>query len=217
MGLNCGCPVGAALSDVATSACPSEMGQIQKVVFQRIYSASGTKNKFVKASADPKVKASWTPKIAASDGTKVVTSPYLNAPTSEAGAIKTYGSGNAVLGGMPIVVGREPSTFNATILQQPQTVIAALKTFMCEEVGIFLIDENGRIGLIADNATTPANYFPIPIKTLFVGDKKLGGFDEPDMNTISWNFEPNWSDNLVFVDPTDFNALTDLDKAIVES
>ena len=71
--------------------------------------------------------------------------------------------------------------------------------------------------MIADNATTPANYYPIPIKTLFVGDKKLGGMDEPDTNVLSWNMQPNWSDNLVFVDPTDFNALTDLDKAVVQS
>jgi len=217
MGLNCSCPVGAALSDVATSACPSEMGQIQKVVFQRIYSASGTKNKFIKASADPKTKASWTPKIAAADGTKVVTSPYLDGITSEAGAVKTYGSGNAIRNGMPVVIGREPSTFAAMILHQPQTVITALKTFMCEEVGIYLIDQFGRIGAIADNATTPANYYPIPISTLFVGDKKLGGFDEPDSNAISWNYAPNWSDNLVFVTPADFNALTDLDKAVVGS
>jgi len=109
MGLNCSCPVGAALSDVATSACPSEMGQIQKVVFQRIYSSSGTKNKFVKASADPKVKASWTPLIAAVDGTKVVTSPYLDGFVVEPGAENTYGSGNSIRNGMPIVVGREPS------------------------------------------------------------------------------------------------------------
>lgn len=135
MGLNCSCPVGAALNDVHTSACPSEMGQIQKVVFQRIFSASGVKNTFIKASADPKVKASWTPLIAAADGTKVVTSPYLNNPTSEAGAAKTYGSGNGILGGMPVVVGREPSTFSAIILRQPQSVIAELKSFMCEEIG----------------------------------------------------------------------------------
>lgn len=217
MGLNCSCPVGAALSDVATSACPSEMGQIQKIAFQRIYSAAGTKNKFVKASADPKVKASWTPFIAAADGTKVVTSPYLQAPTSEAGAAKTYGSGNGILGGMPIVVGREPSTFNAMILHQPQSVIASLKTFMCQEVGIFLIDEHGRIGMLADNPTTPTEYYPIPIRTLFVGDKKFGGLDEPDTNAISWNFAPNISDNIVYIDPTDFNALTDLDKAVVGS
>lgn len=214
MSLNCACPVGAALNDVPTSACPSEMGQIQKVVFQRLFSASGVQNKFVKASADPKVKASWTPLIAAADGTKVVTSPYLNGFTLEAGAVKTYGSGNTVLGGMPIVVGREASAASAMILKQPQSVISALKTFQCEGVGVYLIDENGRIGLLADNATTPANYYPIPVNTLFVGDKKLGGFDEPDSNAISWNFKPNWSDNLVFVDPTDFNALTDLDKAV---
>ena len=82
---------------------------------------------------------------------------------------------------------------------------------MCENVGVFLIDENGNIGCLKDGEA----YEPIPIGKLFVGDKKLGGFEEPDSNTIEWSFFPNWSDKLVILKSAemDFNPLTDLANA----
>jgi len=206
----CTCPLGAALSDVSISTCPETVGQIQKVIFQRKYASAGTLNKFVKASADPATKASWTALLSAAGSTKVVITPYIEAPTVEPGAAKEFGSGNEVLGGMPIIVGSDPTTFTAAMRSAAQKTISELKTFMCEDIGVFLCDEHGDMWMIADNVTTPANYYPIPIKTLFVGDKKLGGFDEPDSNVISWRFAPNWSDMLVKVNPTDFNPLTDL-------
>lgn len=210
MSLLCNCPAGAALADIPISECPESFGQVQKVIFQRIFSTGSTKNSFVVSTADPKLKASWTPVLAAADGTKVVQSPYIQAPTTEAGAAKTYGGGNETLGGIEIIIGREPTSFTGNILRSTQDTIAALKTFMCETVGVYLVDEFGRIGALVDNRTAPTKYFPIPIQGLFVGDKSLGGLEAPDMNVISWKFFPNWSDNLVILTPTDFNALTDL-------
>lgn len=210
MSLLCNCPAGAALADVPISECPESFGQVQKVIFQRIFTTGSTKNSFAVPASDPKLKASWTPLLAAADGTKVVQSPYIQAPTTEAGAAKTYGGGNETLGGIEIIIGREPTSFTGNILRSTQDTIAALKTFMCETVGIYLVDEFGRIGMLVDNRTTPTKYSPIPIQGLFVGDKSLGGLEAPDMNAISWKFFPNWSDNLVILTPTDFNALTDL-------
>jgi len=210
MSLLCNCPVGPTLTDIPVDLCPSSLGQVQKVNFQRIYSSAGTKNSFVAATADPKLKASWTAVLSAKDGTKVVPSPYLNAPTTEAGAARTYGGGNETLGGVEIIIGREPTSFTANILRVAQNTISALKSYMCENVGVYLVDEFGRIACLADNVTTPTAYYPIPIYSLFVGDKSLGGLEAPDMNVISWKFFPNWSDNLVIITPTDFNALTDL-------
>ena len=210
MGLLLNCPVGAELADIPVDECPSSLGQVQKVIFQRIYSGAGTKNTFLAATADPKLKASLTAVLSAANGTKVVPSPYLNAPTTEAGAAKTYGGGNETLGGVEIIIGREPTSFTANILRVAQKTISALKSYMSENVGVYLVDEYGRIACLADNVTTPTAYYPIPISSLFVGDKSLGGLEAPDMNVISWKFFPNWSDNLVFVTPTDFNALSDL-------
>ena len=214
MGLICNCPLAESLPDVPLSDCPDSFGQIQKVAFQRLESATGVKNSFDKTEKSITKKASWTPLLEASDGTKVVMSPYIQAPTTEPGAARTYGGGNETLGGVEITIGREPTSFSGTLLQENQATIAALKKLQCEgALGIFLFDENGEIGALADNMDSPTKYFPIPIYGLFIGDKSLGGLEAPDSNAIEWRFMPNWSDNLVRLKPEDFNPLTDLKKA----
>ena len=82
---------------------------------------------------------------------------------------------------------------------------------MCENVGVWLIDENGNIGCLVDDVDKPTAYMPIPVGKLFVGDKKLGGFEEPDSNAIEWSFFPNWSDKFYIIkrEILDFNPLTD--------
>lgn len=203
----CKCPIGAALPDIPAVTCPENFGQIQKVAFVRLYKTDGTKNKFVTAS-DIKLKASWTPLLTAADDTKIIISPYIQAPTAEAGAARTFGGGNDTLGGIEEIIGREATPFTGVIRKAPQTVIKALKDLQCENVGVFLFDENGAIGAIA--GATVGDYFPIPIRSFFVGDKTLGGFEAPDSNAIQWSFLPNWSDDLKLIVPTDFNPLTDL-------
>lgn len=207
MGLNCGCPIGAHLADLEIAECKESMGQVQKVLIQRIYKDAGEMNTI----ADPTKKASWTPLLSAADGTKIIVSPYIQGPTTEPGAARTFGGGNQTLGGVEIIIGREPTTFQGTIYQESQKTIAALKEYMCENVGVYLIDENGNIGCLEVEGETPA-YQPVPIGKLFVGDKKLGGFEEPDSNSIEWSFFPNWSDKLVIIkrETMDFNPLTDL-------
>lgn len=204
----CKCPKGAALPDIPAVTCPESFGQIQKVAFVRLYKTDGTKNKFVTAS-DIKLKASWTPLLTAADDTKVIISPYIQAPTAEAGAARTFGGGNETLGGIEEIIGREATPFTGVIRKAPQTVIKALKDLQCESIGVYLFDENGAIGAIGD-ATTAGTYYPIPIRSFFVGDKTLGGFEAPDSNAIQWSFLPNWSDDLKLIAPTDFNPLTDL-------
>ena len=120
----CKCPRGAALPNIPAVTCPESFGQIQKVAFVRLYKTNGTKNKFVTAS-DIKLKASWTPLLTAADDTKVIISPYIQAPTAEAGKARTFGGGNETLGGIDEVIGREPTPFVGVIRKAPQTVIKA--------------------------------------------------------------------------------------------
>lgn len=142
MGLNCGCPAGAHIADLEIAECKESMGQVQKVAFQRIYKTAGTKN----SVTDPTKKASFSTLFSAADGSKMTVSPYIQGPTSEPGAARTFGGGNQTLGGIEITIGREPTTFSATIYQESQKTIAQLKQYMCEEIGVWLIDENGNIG-----------------------------------------------------------------------
>lgn len=207
MGLNCGCPAGAHIADLDIADCKESMGQVQKVAFQRIYKTAGELN----IVEDATKKASFATLFSAADGSKMVVSPYLQGPTTEPGAARTFGGGNQTLGGIEITIGREPTNFNAVMYQESQKTIKQMKQYMCENVGVWLIDENGNIGCLVDDNDNPTKFMPIPIGKLFIGDKNLGGFEEPDSNSISWAFYPNWSDNLYIIkrEELDFNPLTD--------
>ena len=130
MALTCACPAATALTTIPAVTCAENFGQIQKVAFQRLYT-SGTKNGF-NTSSKITALASWTAAMALSTSGKIVVSPYIQAPTSEAGAARTFGGGNETLGGVEIVIGREPSTFNAVIRSVQQAVIKAMKALQCE-------------------------------------------------------------------------------------
>lgn len=208
----CKCPASTALTSIPAVSCTESFGQIQKVAFQRIYSSGTTKNSFTSTAAI-ELLASWTALLSAADSTKIVVSPYIQAPTSEAGAARTFGGGNDTLGGVEEIVGREPTSFSAVLRRIPQSVIKALKELQCESwadnLGVYLFDENGNIEALVDPSVA-TTFYPIPIRSLFIGDKTHGGLEEPDSNAISWTFLPNYSDQLKIVAPTDFNPLTDL-------
>lgn len=203
------------MPDIPVSNCPESFGQIQKVAFQRLYKSNGEKNSFT-TTAGIGEKASWTPLLSADDDTKIVISPYIQAPTAEAGAARTFGGGNETLGGVEEIVGREPTPFTGVMRKLPQKIIKVLKELQCESwgdnLGVYLFDENGAIGAIQD-AKTATTHYPIPIRSLFIGDKTLGGYEAPDSNNIQWAFLPNWSDDLAIIVPEDFNPLTDLKAA----
>ncbi len=222
MGLNCGCPLGAHINDLTVAACKVAFGQTQKLLFQRIYSAAATKNSFPAAGSGQTpaqgsivLKASWTAKLSAADGTKVTVSPYVQNPETEPGAPRTFGGDNQTRGGVPITIGREPTAFTGVFYQESQATMEAMKDYYCEELGVYLIDEYGNIGCLADNVDNPTAYYPIPIQEFFVGDLKLGGYSEPDSNAINFSFLPNWSDKFTIVKQStmDFNPLSDLANA----
>lgn len=211
--ITCKCPANAALTTIPAQGCAQSFGQIQKVAFQRLQSAAGTKNSFDGSTRVIGTLASWTALMAAADGTKIVVSPYIQAPTVEAGAARTFGGGNETLGGIETIIGREPTTFTGAIRAVAQSVIKAMKELQCESIadnlGVYLFDENGNICALQDQ-TAATTFYPIPIRSLFIGDKTFGGLEAPDSNAIQWSFLPNYSDDLAIVTPTDFNPLTDL-------
>ena len=207
----CKCPLGASLATIPNVKCPESFGQIQKVAFQRLLSDAGAKNSFTTTKSIT-LLASWTALMEAADSTKIVISPYIQAPTAEGGAPRTFGGGNETLGGIEEIIGREATPFTGVLRKIPQAVIKVMKQLECESyagnLGVYIFDENGAIGAIED-AGTSGTYYPIPIRSLFIGDKTLGGLEAPDSNAIQWSFLPNWSDDLAIVAP-EFNPLTDL-------
>ena len=205
----CSCPAGAALPAVPNASCPQDFGQVQKIIFQRIFKTAGTKNSFTQ-TASIKQLSSWTALFSASDGTKCVITPYVEAPTSDGGDAITFGGGNDTVGGTTKVIGRNPVNMSFVMRQMTQDVIKALKGLQCEdELGVYLVNGDGQILALssADN-----EYTPIPIRSLFISDLKLMGLDNPDENALSFSFLPNWSDDVKVVVP-EFNPLTDLSNA----
>ena len=212
MSLICQCPAAAAIPTIPNVTCPENFGQIQKVAFQRLRKADGTRNSFT-ATAAITALASWTPLLSANDGSKVVVTPYINAPADSGGDARMTSGGNDDLGGVPQVLGGNPVQFDGQMRSVPQSVIKLMKELQCEanagNLGVFLFDENGKIEALQDE-TTATTYYPIPIRALFIGSKIHGNFDAKDSNAISWQYPDNYSDDLVIVAPTDFNPLTDL-------
>lgn len=212
MPLICQCPAAAAITTIPAVTCPENFGQIQKVAFQRLRKADGTRNSFTNSAAITAL-ASWTALLSAADGSKIVVSPYINAPADSGGDARMTSGGNDDLGGIPNVLGGNPVQFDGSMRSVPQSVIKAMKELQCEanarNLGVFLFDENGKIEALQDQ-TAKTTYYPIPIRALFIGSKIHGNFDAKDSNAISWQYPDNYSDDLVIVAPTDFNPLTDL-------
>lgn len=213
MGLNCGCPAAAHLADLEIADCKESFGQIQKVIIQRRYNTPGVLNKI--EDKEIKSKTAMAALATAADGTKIIISPYIQNPTTTPGEARTFGGGNQTLGGTEIVIGREATTFEGVIYQEKQSTIKTMKEYSCEDIGVYLIDENGNVGAIKEEADSKTYYKPIPLRSFFVGDKNLGGYEEPDSNSIKWSFLPNWSDDLEIIKQAemDYNPLTDLTNA----
>lgn len=212
MALVCQCPAATALTTIPAMGCGENFGQIQKVAFQRILDDDGDKNVFTSTN-DIKTLASWTALLSETDGTKIVVSPFIENPVDEAGSPVTFGGGNETRNGIEIIVGANPTTFSAVMRSVPQNIVKAMKTLMCEaqagNLGVFLFNGSGQIEAILGGTTQAPTYAPIPIQSLFVGDKVHGGFEQPDSNQLQWSYADNYSDELVIVTPS-FDPLTDL-------
>ena len=218
------CPAATALTTITQQKCAEDFGQIQKLIFQRLRDDTNEPNGFCKDETGTTVYlnintlSNMQGALSLSTSKKIVVSPYIEAPTSEAGDARTSGGGNDSLNGIETLVGANPSTFSAQIRSQKQSVIKAMKALMGEakahNLGVYLVNENGQIGGIdgvAEYGTLHCDIAPIPVELLFVGDKAFGGFEAPDSNTISWSFRPQWSDNFVVIKPSGYNPLTALD------
>lgn len=206
--VTCSCPASTALPSIPAKGCGENFGQIQKFAFTRLFKEDGSRNSFT-AQAAITLLASWQPKLVANDSTKIVVTPIVDAPTQDGGDPITFGGGNDTPGGVERIIGRNPMNMTVSLREYPQALIKALKALQCEEnLGVFPINGDGQLEAIADPATE-GTFYPVPIRSFFVGDKTHGGFNDPDSNVMRFSFLPNYSDDLKVVTP-EFNALTDL-------
>ena len=206
--LLCACPRPTEPGDISQLTCIEDFGQIQKIILQRRYSSGTTENTIAFAADAVELLATWQALQQATDGTKVVWSNTLGEPTNTPGAPITFGSGNQVPNGVPIVTGRESTAFNALMYSHTQAIVKQMKEWQCEEAAVYFVNADGQIAGKADDLDSPSTLqgFPIQLQSFFVGDKQFGGFGEPDRNALQFSLKPNWSDDFYVVTPQ-FDAL----------
>lgn len=188
------CPAPTALQSAVTSLvpCPTEFGQIRKLIFWR-------RDNQLDAVASATVSTIWTALLTATDDTKSVVSPMLTLiiPPTEA---REAGSGSEVPNGIPITIGANAAKGEGTIWQSGQDVVALLKDLHCEYLDVLFVNESNQLGYLLDGAAVKG----FPIHSLFISDLAMGSFDEGTRNNISMFFEPNWSDGFRITTETTF-------------
>lgn len=202
------CPPAASVADIPLFVCPENFGQIQKFGLQR--AKTGTTENWIPI-ADAVLLATYTALKAAADSTKVQFTPFISEPNNEPGEARKFGGGNATVGGVELIIGRNPSPFTGAFLRYPQEIIEEIKKYQNElDLRVFLINEFGQIGCAVDDHANPTKVRGLPIRGFFVSDKGFGNFEAVDRNNFEWQFLPNWSDKFHIIEPTDFDALSQL-------
>lgn len=199
--------IGAEITTLGTTC--QNLGEIQRIGFQRIFSTGSTKNTF--STTDGLLQTNWDTAIAADDGTKITLSPLLYGENKI--TVGDPREDDVALGGIPEIVGSSPTAFSAQIKKEHQKWITRMKTYASENIGVWLFDEHGQVGCIVDDQDTPTTYWPIPVKGFFVSDVETGNYATLQKNNLMFKFLPNWSDDFVTFVPTDFNPVSDLVNA----
>ena len=212
MSLQYTCPVGSEIADILIEQCAEQVGQIQKLIFERVYSTGTTRNEFVIASANPNVLASWTPKMTATDGTKAQISPYIGSPSLAPSDPATVGGGNDSLDGVEQIIADNAAQFEGQFYQTQQKSIESLKLLRNEYLQVYLVNQHNQIIGEVDTHDAPTKFrgFIILPQTFYVGSKALGGHVDRDSNPIRFALNANCSDKLHVVTPTDFQPLVNL-------
>ncbi len=205
--MDCNCPNPTTLTEIIAESCGIDLGQIQKLGFQR--SGFPFLLNDATAPADIKELSAWQALLTAPDDSKIVVTPFVGAdPIITAGdAITTGGGDNSTLNGFEEVEGVNPSTFSTTFKSLSSTVEKALKTLMCEKnLVVYFFLKGGTIA--SSEVTVDEDYNGFSVQSMFVSDRSNAGFGTKDTVTMSFSLPSGYSDNLVVIQPN-FNPLTD--------
>lgn len=198
------CPAANSLPTIPAESCAKRFGQTQKIIFQRLYDGS-TRNGIADGTTTGQagLLASWTALKTANDDTKIAVSPFVENPTPDGGDAKTVGGGNESLNGAERVIGSNPVGMSFRLNNKDQAIIDEMKKLMCEalgnNLGVYLINENGQIMGRKETSGTTVTWYPMPIQTLYISDLMPGGLDADDYNDMSFKFVPGYSDKVDFI------------------
>jgi len=211
--LDC-CPLATSLTDIPASACPENMGQIQRYWFVRkgevIWDTVTPANNVPAtiAALAPTVLAGWTILFAAVDDTHVVASPLIGGDSSvTAGSTISQGGGdNSTLSGTTLINGINPADGTARFDSLTGPQIAAFRTLACEGTGleVYMINQQGLIwGQQSGDLFTGFD-----VSNVVLGSMTNAGFGTRDNNTMTFQLDFDYDETKAAITPTDFNALT---------
>lgn len=200
----CACPLPAAVTTIPTLSCEENFFQIQRFIIARKQTAPA-----FALIANAALEANWTPLLTAVDGTKHQFTPYVESVVIPQGQpILEGGDDNTTRDGNPVVVGG--SQIRATGLFRGLTgaVLSALKDYNCEtSLMIYFVNELGKI-IGREDPLTAGSFTGFPISAFFIGDPGNEGKNTNDKAPVGFNLRYGWRDDVKFVTPTDFDALT---------
>ena len=190
----CPRPTGIASAVTVLNPCPSDIGQIQKMVFWRRGQSIGT-------LATALTSTAWTTLLAATGDTKAIVTPFVanvEIPPSEP---RTFGGGNETRWGAEIRKGNSSVPVTGSMYQEDQDIITALKALSCESLDVIFINESNQF-VYSDSSTFSG--FEVAAASLRFSDKGVGGLDVADKNNFVFNLKPEWSNTLEISTETTF-------------
>ena len=216
--LDC-CPLDPSLTDIPASACPENIGQVQRYWFVRkgqvIWDVVTPANNLPTAPSTPDISglvitlaAGWNLLFTATNEFKVVKSPLIGGDsTLTAGTTITQGGGdNSTLNGETLVNGINPTDGSARFDSLTGAQIAAFRTLACEGNGleVYLISQEGKIwgSKVGDLVTG------FDATNVVLGSMSNAGFGTRDSNVLTFQLAFDWDETKYAITPADFNALT---------
>ena len=190
------CPRPTAIASAVTvlNPCPSDVGQIQKMVFWR-------RGQEISSVATAVISTTWTALLSATGDTKAIVTPFLGNVELAPSEPRSFGGGNETRWGAEIRKGNSSVPCTGSMYQEDQDVITALKALACEPLDVVFINESNQF--VYSDASNFSG-FEVASGTLNISDKGIGGLDDPDSNNIMFNLKPNWSDTLEISTETTF-------------
>lgn len=223
--MECNCPKASSLTVIDKAYCPVNLGQIQRVLFQRagfVFDAG-----LVEDPNPIQTLASWTPLLAfdLANDTKVISSPLMEDFKIGQPEKKSEGGGdNTTLNGVERILGAGAVPVTANLVSLPGSIVKQLRELMCEtelfgDVVVYLVNQYGQIAAKRLNPETiTANqqqYTGFDMGSLFIADQASEGYNTVDKAVagFAFSFAAGWRDDLELIKPS-FNAKTLLWNAI---
>lgn len=214
----CNCPVATTLTTITPTSCPVEMGQIQRAWFVRKGNVQWdtvdpTTGKSLPAGLQPNLpsaSAGWTTLLTAVDSTKVVYAPLFGGDITitPSEPVLQGGGGNDTLNGQSYYINTPDSTFSARFDQLSADQTLQIKELACEDLEVYLINEDGDIIGKRDPLDTDL-FKGFDCYNVVLGSRNVQGFATRDSNVLTFQLDADWDtifEKIEAVSP--FNPLT---------